>query len=478
LTNKDENGNVFDKLTHKLILQNITIPMKKEYNRRSARVSPKKIKIRRGAKGLTAQAGLIPVVKFLQKQGLELLVKGTVKHQRGATALYDTVDAVFLPLVAMIGGARSISGIVTVWADKILCRVAGWDSIPDETTLGRLFRTFKERHINELETLNHRLRARIWRKAYRKALRSSKNLVNAQSCYTVDVDSTVKTVYGSQQGSAKGYNPHKKGAMSYHPLLAFCADTKEILQGWLRSGNAYTSNGIVEFTRQLLAHLPNRTRILFRGDSGFFVGALLDLLDNKGHSYLIKVALKGLAELLGYRQWQAVPNQPGWEQCSFFHQCGTWSTSRLFVAVRREKPPVPSAQISLIEMKNYDYFCYVVSDSREPWQVHKQYGQRATCETWIEEAKNQTALAHIKTSDFLANSVLFQCAILAYNTVRWMALCSGNATLRRWEPSTVRTFIIRMAAKFTTGGRQQRLTVPERMLYTAQWDAWVAVGDY
>ena len=26
------------------------------------------------------------------------------------------------------------------------------------------------------------------------------------------------------------------------------------------------------FLRQLLAHLPNRTRTLFRGDSGFFVG--------------------------------------------------------------------------------------------------------------------------------------------------------------------------------------------------------------
>jgi hypothetical protein len=82
---------------------------------------------------------------------------------------------------------------------------------------------------------------------------------------------------GRQQGSAKGYNPDKRGAPSYHPLLACCTDTKEIPQAWLRTGSAYTSNGIVEFMKQLLAQLPDYHRIVFRADSGFFVGALMDL---------------------------------------------------------------------------------------------------------------------------------------------------------------------------------------------------------
>ncbi|MCP4490669.1 MAG: IS1380 family transposase, partial [Gammaproteobacteria bacterium] len=331
---------------------------------------------------------------------------------------------------------------------------------------------FKQQHINSQETLIHQIRTRMWR----NALRNGKSVIGAVSCFTVDVDSTVKTVYGTQQG-AKKYNTHKRGAVSYHPLLAFCAETKEILQGWLRSGDAYTSNGIVEFTKQLLAHLPNKTRILFRGDSGFFSGVLLDLLEKYGHGYLIKVKLKGLKQLLIAQQWTPVPRQPGWEQCVFMHQCGTWSKARLFMAVRLEKPAEASAQESLFEMKDHEYFCYVVTDCETPWQAHKQYGQRATCETWIEEAKNQTALAHMKTNDFWANSALFQSAILAYNTIRWMALLSGNTLLHRWEPATVRTFLIRMAAKFTTGGNQQNLTIPDRMLYTAQWNDWVAVGE-
>jgi hypothetical protein len=35
------------------------------------------------------------------------------------------------------------------------------------------------------------------------------------------------------------------------------------------------------------------------------------------------------------------------------------------------------------------------------------------------------------------------CAVLAYNTVRWMAQLSGNKTLCEWEPKTLRTYLIK-----------------------------------
>jgi len=34
-----------------------------------------------------------------------------------------------------------------------------------------------------------------------------------------------------------------------------------------------------------------------------------------------------------------------------------------------------------------------------------------------------------------------------------------------------------MAGKLTAGSRQQKLRVPERMLYNDQWQAWVAVAE-
>jgi hypothetical protein len=120
------NGNIHKGLISKFTNKGLTISMKHKQNKRSARILPRKITITKGAKGLTAQAGLIPVVKFLHSLNIIGIIKETVNHERGATALYDAVDALFLSLVGIIGGARSIRAIVTIWSDSILCRAAGW----------------------------------------------------------------------------------------------------------------------------------------------------------------------------------------------------------------------------------------------------------------------------------------------------------------------------------------------------------------
>ena len=45
---------------------------------------------------------------------------------------------------------------------------------------------------------------------------------------TLDLDSTVMTRYGKQEGAAKGYNPRIPGRLAHHPLMAFVADTRMI----------------------------------------------------------------------------------------------------------------------------------------------------------------------------------------------------------------------------------------------------------
>jgi len=117
------------------------------------------------------------------------------------------------------------------------------------------------------------------------------------------------------------------------------------------------------------------------------------------------------------------------------------------------------------------------SSRRAPGQAHRAYGARATSETWIEEAKGQMGLAHVKTDHFLANAALFQCAVLVYNTARWMALISGNATLKRWESQTARTFLIRVAGKLLTGANQLRIKLPREHLHPEVWSDWLALSQ-
>ena len=49
------------------------------------------IQIIQGGQDLTAQVGLIPVVKFLKKHGFASKIEQALDHQRGATGVYDAV---------------------------------------------------------------------------------------------------------------------------------------------------------------------------------------------------------------------------------------------------------------------------------------------------------------------------------------------------------------------------------------------------
>ncbi len=70
----------------------------------------------------------------------------------------------------------------------------------------------------------------------------------SQSSVTLDIDSTVRGVYGKQEGAEKGFNSIKKGQRSYHPLLTFVSETNE-----------------------RLALMPRQIKKVFlRADSGFF----------------------------------------------------------------------------------------------------------------------------------------------------------------------------------------------------------------
>ena len=91
------------------------------------------------ASGLTSQAGLIPVIKFLQRIGFDKTLNQTVPHQRGDNADYQLADGVFLSLVGMIGGAGSIAKLCGIWSDSAIRKIAGWVKFPVETTIGRLY---------------------------------------------------------------------------------------------------------------------------------------------------------------------------------------------------------------------------------------------------------------------------------------------------------------------------------------------------
>ena len=66
---------------------------------------------------------------------------------------------------------------------------------------------------------------------------------------TIDVDSLPVEVHGQQFGSEWNGHYHRR---MYHPLVASCAETGDMLDGLLRPGNVHTAEGALGFILELV----------------------------------------------------------------------------------------------------------------------------------------------------------------------------------------------------------------------------------
>ncbi len=284
---------------------------------------------------------------------------------------------------------------------------------------------------------------------------------------TLDVDSTVQSVYGKQEGSGKGYNPVKKGCRSYHNLIGFISDFKLVVNSWFRDGTSYTSNGICEFVKEIHARLPSSVEnVFFRADSGFFQEELFALLEEWGWHYLVKVKLKNLETILEKQRWRK--GQDGNEYCTFKYGCGTWKKERRFCGVRKKdgfeeimvngkKEKVPS----------YTYSCFCTSYKKWAATIYQLYRERSTSETWIEEVKSQAKAGRTMTQNFFANEILWILAIMAYNIgnmARLKLKLKGGM-----EHKTFKVKFVIVLGKVVNNGGRTVLKVSRKYGYYEEW---------
>ena len=408
-------------------------------------------------KNLTGNAGLVHLGRFAEKLGIQKMLDKIITIERAPTANYRVSEAVTMLMMGVLAGIKHMAHLIIVKNDNVLRAIFRWDKFPDATTFGRIFRLFSPRHCVELADVENMARRKVWSKKWFGKI-------------TLDMDSTVRGVYGSQEGAEKGYNPKKKGQKSYHPLLCFIAENRECLHNWFRAGGVYSANGCVEFMKECFARLPKGVwQVVVRADSAFFHGGLLDFLEEKGSQYIIKVKLKGLEKLLERQQWRKVKNRPGFESTEFEFKCSDWKRPRRFVAIREViiNEPEEDALFECSKIQ-YDYFCYVSNLNLSPWKTHKRYGQRATSENWIEWCKNQIGAGSILTQDFWANSAIFQSSILAYNLLAWMMWLNNEDGFNE-EPNTIRMILINVPARLITRSRQWVVKLSKNYAYKKRW---------
>jgi hypothetical protein len=88
--------------------------------------------------------------------------------------------------------------------------------------------------------------------------------------WVLDMDSTVKTLYGHQEGAEVGYNPHKPGRPSHAYHTDMLSSLRLILRVDVLPGNEYNVSHATDGLWALLDHLgPSRRPALLRGDKSW-----------------------------------------------------------------------------------------------------------------------------------------------------------------------------------------------------------------
>ena len=311
-------------------------------------------------KQFTPWGGLRVFEEMLTRLGWPQALASAPLPQPRSNRGLDPVLMVKAFMVTIWTGGGRFAHTAMVRFDGALRGIFGLEQVASTSTFTRFFRRFDRRQVEEL--FRH-WSGWIWQ---RVAARS----------WTVDLDSSVLTRYGEQEGVELGYNPWHRGKKSHHPLMAFAVECRMVITAWLRSGNTTDSSNAENFFREVLQVLGPRHRIgLLRCDSGFCIGSFLDLVESQDINYIVVARLLGTIkrELAGLQDWIELDGHRAVGE--FTYQAQGWSRARRVVAVRHRLSQRGEGKM-LLEVPGYTYSVYVTNLSLPALQVRTLYQGR------------------------------------------------------------------------------------------------------
>jgi hypothetical protein len=184
-------------------------------------------------KEITAHGGIVLLQKMMNKMSFFDILKTTPLPQPGSNRGYDPVQIITQFIISVWCGANRYEHLEVTRFDAVIQNLFGWKQMAGHRAFVRFFKKFtQETNTNVFEKFYQWLFDNL----------SFNN-------FTLDLDSSVVTRYGNQQGASVGYNPKKPGRKSHHPLIAFVADVEMVANFWLRSGDAYMANNFEPFLK-------------------------------------------------------------------------------------------------------------------------------------------------------------------------------------------------------------------------------------
>ena len=369
----------------------------------SVRRSPRNLTIAFNHKGLTHYGGVFFFHEFLGLLQLRHWLHRRLHYPR-RNSDYTLPQMVLALVYPIMLGLDRLETAALLRTNGTFQYLTGLPSYPDPQTLRRFLLQAPLDFREQLHRFNDWLLGQfIHRPEHRSRL-------------ILDLDSSVLTVFGRQEGAEVGYNPRYRGKRSYDPLLCLEANSAFLWDTELRPGNAGTWDGSPELLASCFLSLPADIRELrIRADAGFGFDPVLTMLEQRHAQYAVVARMtSGLKRMLGGLRYERLNAR--WEIGECEYRAQGWSRARRCIVARRRMEET-DPELTLFTLERYAYRAWITNLSLTPAGVWHYYDGRAGMERRIRELREDFALRRIPTHAFVANALYLEVVRLAYNLV-------------------------------------------------------------
>ena len=415
--------------------------------------------------------------EFLEVSGLfEHWVKSCPLHYTSPNAP-EVRDVLGTWLLSILDGQRRYAHINGLRGDAVAPQILAMTRIISDESLRRALKALApsvSKNCTEDEQLKRQAqldKSTAWMDA---ALRES-TYAALSTDWILDCDTTVKLLYGNQDGAEIGYNPTKPGRPSHNIHTYWVANLRLVLDAEVKGGKTQPAKYSLPGLMRLLKALPPEKRPqLVRGDTAFGNDPVMVELESIGQKYLTKLrqtaGVKRLIERNWSRQdWQDVGQ--GSEAVEAQLKLAGWAHARRVVVVRSPLKAKPAAVQGLAgkkskrqenfdfedtdPLKRWDYAVLVTNSNYELKAIGQLYRDRADCENGFDELKNQWGWGGYTTQDLERCNLSARAVALTYNWWSWYVRLAHPST--RLEAITSRPLLLAGVARLTQHAGQSRL---------------------
>ena len=296
-----------------------------------------KIHVKWAPEATVSSLGLMPFfIEFLKTSGLfDKWVEDCPLHYTSGNAP-EKRDVLGTLVLSVLAGHWRYAHISAIRADGVNPALLGMTGVASEDSVRRGMKAMDEAASGQ------------WLKEHLKA--SYEPLL--QEPWVLDVDTTVKPLYGHQQDAKVGYNPTKPGRPSHAYHSYFAANIRMVLDMEVQAGNQTAPLYAQPELWAFLDGLPEQDRPVFlRGDSHWGAEKAMVGAEERGLGYLFKLkqsanVKKLIGQIFKKAQWVEAGQQ--WQGREDVLRLSGWSKERRVVVLRRPLRRKPAAEAETV----------------------------------------------------------------------------------------------------------------------------------